>query len=101
MSGRTATRLAQLAGLALALGTTAHAAEPVPAAAGTEPATRTTPAKPALEKPVSGKDLAAELAADDELLEFLGGADGELDEDGDWLDFLATTDIRKVAGAKR
>jgi hypothetical protein len=33
------------------------------------------------------------------LLEFLGGADGELDGDGDWLDFLARTDIRKLAGA--
>lgn len=95
MSGP-AWRLARLAGLALALGTTAHAVEPVPAATGTPPAARPTPAKPAPDK-----DIAAELAADDELLEFLGGADGELDEDGDWLDFLATTDIRKVAGAKR
>jgi hypothetical protein len=45
-------------------------------------------------------------AEDEELLEFLGGADGELDEDEDededeWLDFLSNTDIRRIAGAKK
>lgn len=73
-----------VAGLALALGAAgARAAEPSPA------------------KKPPARDVAAELAADDELLEFLGGADGELEEDGDWLDFLSKTDIRKVAGAKK
>lgn len=47
------------------------------------------------------KDVAAELAADEELLEYLGGADGELEQGGDWLDFLSSTDIRKVAGARK
>lgn len=43
-------------------------------------------------------------AEDEELLEFLGGADGELDEGedkDDWLDFLSSTDIRRIAGAKK
>jgi hypothetical protein len=41
-------------------------------------------------------------AEDEELLEFLGGADGELDEDEEgWLDFLSSTDIRRIAGAKK
>jgi hypothetical protein len=77
--------LAGLAGLALALGAGADAGAAEPATAAKVPA----------------KDVAAELAADEELLEFLGGADGELEESGDWLDFLSNTDIRKVAGAKR
>jgi hypothetical protein len=74
-----------MAGLTLALGAgvDAGAAEPAPA------------------KKAAVKDVAAELAADEELLEFLGGADGELEEGGDWLDFLSSTDIRKVAGAKK
>ena len=85
MSRRSRRSLVGIAGLALALGAGAavRAAEPV-----------------AAKKPPA-KDVAAELAADDELIEFLGGADGELDEDGDWLDFLTSTDIRKVAGAKK
>lgn len=99
MSARGAARLAQIAGLALALGggaAAAQAVEPAPAPKQPAAAVRQPPAKA-----VPGKDAAAELAADDELLEFLGGADGALDEDGDWLDFLASTDIRKLAGARQ
>lgn len=98
MSTRSTTRLAQIAGLALTLGAggAAQAVEPAPAAKQPATAVKQPPVKA-----VPSKDVAAELAADDELLEFLGGADGELDEDGDWLDFLASTDIRKLAGAKQ
>jgi hypothetical protein len=98
MSARGSARLAQLAGLALALGASAgaQAVEPAPAAAPPASTAKRPPAKA-----VPGKDVAAQLAADDELLEFLGGADGELDGDGDWLDFLASTDIRKLAGARK
>jgi hypothetical protein len=84
MSARSRRRLLGIAGLALALGAGA-------AVRAAEPAAKKPPAK----------DVAAELAADDELIEFLGGADGEVEEDGDWLDFLSSTDIRKAAGAKK
>lgn len=85
MSARARLGLAGVAGLALALGAgvRADADEPAPA------------------KKVPAKDVAAELAADEELLEFLGGADGELEGAGDWIDFLSSTDIRKVAGARK
>lgn len=98
MSARNAMGLAQIAGLALTLGATgaAYAAEPARAASQTAPAAKRPP-----EKMASSKVTAAALAADDELLEFLGGADGELDGDGDWLDFLASADLRKLAGAKK
>jgi hypothetical protein len=104
MSARGATRLAQIAGLALTLGggtAAAQAVEPAPAPKQPAAAAQQPPAKAVPAKAAPGKDVAADLAADDELLEFLGGADGELDEDGDWLDFLASTDIRKLAGAKQ
>jgi hypothetical protein len=105
MSARSAARLAQIAGLALTLGggAAAQAVEPAPAPAPKQPAAaaQQPPAKAVPGKAVPGKDVAAQPAADDELLEFLGGADGELDEDGDWLDFLASTDIRKLAGARK
>jgi hypothetical protein len=98
VSARSSVRLAQIAGLALTLGAgaMAQAAEPTAAAAPVKAV-----GKQAATKPAPIKDVAAELAADAELLEFLGGADGELEEDGDWLDFLASTDIRKLAGAKK
>ena len=38
--------------------------------------------------------------ADDEFLEFLGSVDAE-SADEDWLDYLAQTDIVKVAKAKK
>ncbi len=85
MSRRKRAGLVGVAGLALALGASADAGAAEPASAAKAPA----------------KDVAAELAADEDLLEFLGGADGELEEGGDWLDFLSSADIRKVAGAKR
>lgn len=86
-------------GVAIAL---AAAAGPLPAADTATPAKVSQPKvsqpKAALQKPA-----APVTAADEELLEFLGGADGELDDDDgdDWLDFLSSTDIRRIAGAKK
>lgn len=37
---------------------------------------------------------------DDEFLEFLGSVDSDADDDA-WLEFLAQTDIAKVAKAKK
>jgi hypothetical protein len=85
VSAGTRRGLAGVAGLALAFGTGVNAGA----------------AEPAAVRKVPAKDVAAELAADEELLEFLGGADGEVEEGGDWLEFLSSTDIRKVAGAKK
>lgn len=81
-------------GVAIAL---AAAAGPLPAA------DTSTPAKVSQPKAASPKPAAPVAAADEELLEFLGGADGELDDDDgdDWLDFLSSTDIRRIAGAKK
>jgi hypothetical protein len=58
-------------------------------------------AKPASKAPVRAPAKADEVAVDDDLLEFLGSV-GDGGEEGDWLDFLTSTDIDKVAnrGAK-
>ncbi len=85
MSARVCHGLVAVSGLALALGAGIDAGAKEPAAAKKAPA----------------QHLAAEISAEEELLEFLGGADGELEKGGDWLDFLASTDIRKIAGAKK
>ena len=82
--------LAQLAGLALTLGavSVATAAEP--------PATPKAP-----QKKTPAQDIAADAAADADLLEFLGAIDAEPDKEDGWLDFLARADLRKLAGAKQ
>ena len=84
------------------LGTTGVAIA-LAAAAGPLPASDTpAPAKVSQPKPAPSKPATPVTAEDEELLEFLGGADGELDEDeDDWLDFLSSTDIRRIAGAKK
>jgi hypothetical protein len=85
------------------LGTTGVAIA-LAAAAGPLPAADTaTPAKVSQPKAALPKPAAPVTAADEELLEFLGGADGELDDDDgdDWLDFLSSTDIRRIAGANK
>lgn len=84
------------------LGTTGVAIA-LAAAAGPLPAADTpAPAKVSQPKPAPSKPATPVTAEDEELLEFLGGADGELDEDeDDWLDFLSSTDIRRIAGAKK
>ncbi|MFO1426647.1 MAG: hypothetical protein U1F11_06660 [Steroidobacteraceae bacterium] len=38
---------------------------------------------------------------DDELLEFLGSVDAGGDDGDDWLDFLSSTDVDKVAKRRR
>lgn len=90
MSARARAPLAQLAGLALALGTVAvaTAAEPPPA-----------PKAPDRKAPT--KDVAADAAADADLLEFLGAVDAEPDKEDGWLDFLSRADLRRLAGAKQ
>ena len=55
-----------------------------PAASATPTASKPKPAAPA--------------SADDELLEFLGSVGEETD--GEWMDYLSKTDIRKVTRAK-
>lgn len=62
--------------------------------AAKKPAASTTPASAtsAAAKPV------ATAGADDELLEFLGSVGEEAD--GEWIDYLAKTDIAKAAKAK-
>ncbi len=101
----TASRLAAVgAALSLAAGaavaalaTDRPAAPPGPANPATpvSPGTHAAkaPAKPPARTPA---DAAAEAAVDDELIEFLGSV-GDGGEDGDWLDFLTSTDIDKVA----
>lgn len=54
------------------------------------------PQKPAASKPAP----APSTVADDEFLEFLGSVDSE-EADGDWMEYLAQTDIVKVARAKK
>ena len=59
------------------------------------------PAKPGPTKPASAPAKpAADAAPDEDLLEFLGTIDSE-DEEDDWIDYLAQTDIEKVAARKR
>ena len=58
--------------------------------------------EPTTAKPkVATPKVAAAADADDELLEFLGDMDADGDEDGEWLDFLARTDIDRVAKVRR
>lgn len=56
-----------------------------------EPAKAAAPAK---STSATAKPAAEESALDDELLEFLGTVDSEGE---DWIDYLAQTDIEKVA----
>jgi len=65
----------------------AASARPAPAAAG----------KPA-SKPMTAPTPAT--GADDEFLEFLGSVDTD-GGDEDWMDYLAQTDVAKVAKAKK
>jgi hypothetical protein len=62
----------------------------------------TKPASPATSaaKPAPARTVAAKDDADDEFLEFLGSVDADATDD-DWLDYLAQTDIRKVAKSKK
>jgi hypothetical protein len=55
---------------------------------------KTTPSKPAAAKPAPAP------SADDEFLEFLGSIDTD-EADEEWMDYLARTDIAKVAKAKK
>lgn len=69
-----------------------------PAASVPRPATAPTPTPaPARSAPAPAAD-----EVDDELLEFLGSVGDDKDDGGDWLDFLASTDVDKLAkrGAK-
>lgn len=83
-------------------GTTGVAIALVAAAGPLQAADTPAPAKVSQPKPTAPKAAPPVTAEDEELLEFLGGADGELDEDEEgWLDFLSSTDIRRIAGAKK
>ncbi len=85
-------------GVALAL---AAATGPIHAADAPAPAKVSQP-NSVPPKSVPPKSVPPVTAEDEEFLEFLGGAGGELDEnEDDWLDFLANTDIRRIAGAKK
>lgn len=85
-------------GVALAL---AAAAVPAQAADAPAPAKVSQPTSPP-PKSVPPKSAPPVTAEDEEFLEFLGGAGDELDDnEDDWLDFLANTDIRRIAGAKK
>jgi hypothetical protein len=76
----------------------AQAAEPQPPAKAAESAT---PAKTPPPKPADAAKAAPPMTeADEELLEFLGSVDAE-SEDEDWLDYLAQTDVAKVAKDKK
>ena len=102
-----ASRLAAVgAALSLASASIGLAADPAgaPGAPGglparTEPskAASSPPARPSPRPPGKSPPVAAEESAvDDDLIEFLGSI-GDTTEDGDWLDFLTSTDIDKVA----
>src|SRR5688572_23016458 len=87
-----------LAGTALCV----HAEEPKssvakPAATAAKPAPDTASSSDA--KADAGSDAARDDARTDEFLEFLGSVDSDADED--WLDYLAQTDILKIAKAKK
>jgi hypothetical protein len=84
-----------LAGAALGV----HAEEPKgrvakPASTAAKPAPDAASSSDAKADPESDADR-----SDDEFLEFLGSVDSDADED--WLDYLAQTDILKVAKAKK
>ena len=66
--------------------------------AGLLPVAHAEDAKPAAAKPASA--ATTPLDADDEFLEFLGSIDTD-EADEDWMDYLAQTDIAKVAKAKK
>ncbi|MEJ1964253.1 MAG: hypothetical protein WDO56_22990 [Gammaproteobacteria bacterium] len=75
------------------------AKQPAPAAATTAPTHAATPsAKVPASKPVTAP--ASATPADDEFLEFLGGLDSD-NADQEWMDYLAQTDVSKVAKAKK
>jgi hypothetical protein len=58
-------------------------------------------AKPPPQKPAASKPAPAPSTVDDdEFLEFLGSVDSD-DADSDWMEYLAQTDIGKVARAKK
>ena len=58
------------------------------------------PAQPAARVPAAATPPPpAADEVDDELLEFLGSVGDDKDDGGDWLDFLASTDVDKVARA--
>jgi hypothetical protein len=67
--------------------------------AGIAPALHADEANNAAAKPAAAK-TAPPPAAEDEFLEFLGSVDTD-DADEDWMDYLAQTDIVKVAKAKK
>jgi hypothetical protein len=76
----------------------AEAADPQPPA---KAESGTTPAKAAATKPADAAKTAPPVTeADEELLEFLGSVDAD-SEDEEWLDYLAQTDIAKVAKDKK
>jgi len=95
VSTRARAPLAQLAGLALALGTVAVATAAEP------PATPKAPERKAPAGKAPTQDVAAEAAADADLLEFLGAVDAEPDKEDGWLEFLSRADLRRLAGAKQ
>lgn len=73
------------------------------AAHGEEPQATKPVAKPPAQRPADPAKRPAPAAkadavpeADDELLEFLGSVDSETG-DQDWIDYLARTDVEKVA----
>jgi hypothetical protein len=70
------------------------AQKPAPASARPAPAVAVKPTS----KPVTAPGPAT--GADDEFLEFLGSVDTD-SGDKDWLDYLAQTDVSKVAKAKK
>jgi hypothetical protein len=77
-----------------ALAPAAHADE------ATSPAKKPTPAAATPAAAPSKSAPAAATVADDEFLEFLGSVDTESGEK-DWMDYLAETDVSKVAKAKK
>ena len=91
MSARRAALVGAALGLAAAVAAPAGAAPPLPAS----PAPGVT-----APKPVAGKAPEVEEQVDDELLEFLGSVGEDADDQGGWLDFLASNDVDQVAKAR-
>lgn len=58
------------------------------------------PAPPVASTAKPAADRASSATEDDDFLEFLGSVDSDAADD-DWLDYLAQTDILKVAKAKK